>query len=85
MNIEEFERYRADGYTRIPMSAEMLADLDNPLSAFLKVANQPYTFLFESVQGGEKWSRYSIVGLPSHRRIEVCGLTHTLIHWKPRT
>ena len=75
MNIEEFERYRADGYTRIPMSAEMLADLDNPLSAFLKVANQPYTFLFESVQGGEKWSRYSIVGLPSHRRIEVCGKT----------
>ena len=73
MNIEEFERYRADGYTRIPMHVEMLADLDNPLSAFLKVANQPYTFLFESVQGGEKWSRYSIVGLPSHRRIEVHG------------
>lgn len=73
MNIEEFQRYRADGYTRIPVHAEILADLDNPLTLFLKVANQPYTFLFESVQGGEKWSRYSIVGLPSHRRIEVHG------------
>ncbi len=73
MNIEEFQRYRAEGYTRIPVHAECLADLDNPLTTFLKVANQPYTFLFESVQGGEKWSRYSIVGLPSHRRIEVHG------------
>lgn len=80
MNIEEFERYRADGYTRIPMHVEMMADLDNPLSAFLKVANQPYTFLFESVQGGEKWSRYSIVGLPSHRRIEVHGHVITEIN-----
>jgi len=43
------------------------------------VANQPYTFLFESVQGGEKWSRYSIVGLPSHRRITVHGKTITEI------
>ncbi len=73
MNIEEFERYRAEGFNRIPVHVEMLADLDNPLTAFLKVANQPFTFLFESVQGGEKWSRYSIVGLPSHRRILVRG------------
>jgi len=73
MNIDDFERYRAAGYTRIPMHVELLADLDNPLTAFLKVANQPFTFLFESVQGGEKWSRYSIVGLPSHRRITVHG------------
>lgn len=75
MNIEEFERHRADGYTRIPVHVELLADLDNALSVFLKVANQPHTFLFESVQGGEKWGRHSIVGLPSHRRIEVHGHT----------
>jgi len=80
MNIEEFQRYRAEGYTRIPVHTEFLADLDNPLSVFLKVANQPYTFLFESVQGGEKWSRYSIVGLPSHRRVEVRGHQIVEIH-----
>jgi len=80
MNIEAFQRYRAEGYNRIPVHAEFLADLDNPLSAFLKVANQPYTFLFESVQGGEKWSRYSIVGLPSHRRIEVHG--HRIVEYE---
>jgi len=80
MNIEDFQRYCADGYTRIPVHTEFLADLDNPLSAFLKVANQPYTFLFESVQGGEKWSRYSIVGLPSHRRIEVHG--HRIVEYE---
>jgi len=79
MNRTQFERYRAAGYTRIPMHVEMLADLDNPLTAFLKVANQPFTFLFESVQGGEKWSRYSIVGLPSHHRISVRGKTVTEI------
>ena len=45
MNIEEFQRYRAEGYTRIPVHTEFLADLDNPLSVFLKVANQPYTCL----------------------------------------
>ncbi len=77
MNIEEFERHRADGYTRIPVHVELLADLDNALSVFLKVANQPNTFLFESVQGGEKWGRHSIVGLPSHRRIEVHQRTVT--------
>jgi len=80
MNLNQFERYRADGYTRIPMHVDMLADLDNPLTAFLKVANQPFTFLFESVQGGEKWSRYSIVGLPSHRRIAVHDKTITEFH-----
>ncbi len=79
MNIDEFERFRAAGYTRIPVHVEMLADLENPLTAFLKLANQPYSFLFESVQGGEKWSRYSIVGLPSQRRLEVHNHTITEI------
>ena len=43
---------------------EVLADLDTPLSTYLKLANGPYSYLFESVQGGEKWGRYSIIGLP---------------------
>ena len=71
MNAHGFERYSAEGYTRIPLSVELIADLDNPLSCFLKCADQPFSFLFESVQGGEKWGRYSIIGLPSRTVIRV--------------
>lgn len=71
MNPSDFERYRAKGYTRIPLSCELVADLDNPLSVFMKLADEPFTFLFESVQGGEKWGRYSIIGLPASKIIRV--------------
>ena len=52
---------------------EVLADLDTPLSSYLKLADGPYSYLLESVQGGEKWGRYSIIGLPCRKRIEVRG------------
>lgn len=71
MNSSDFERFRANGFTRIPLSCELIADLDNPLSVFMKLADQPYTFLFESVQGGEKWGRYSIIGLPAKTLIRI--------------
>lgn len=73
MNPIEFERHRAAGYTRIPLSCELIADLDNPLSIFHKVADKPFTFLFESVQGGEKWGRYSIIGLPCETVMRARG------------
>lgn len=73
MTPDDFARYRAAGYTRIPLAAEIAADLETPLSAFLKLADRPMSFLFESVQGGEKWGRHSILGLPCRRRIEVRG------------
>ncbi|GAB3676584.1 anthranilate synthase component I [Salinisphaera aquimarina] len=57
---------------------EALADLDTPLSTYLKLADAPYSFLLESVQGGERWGRYSIIGLPCEERIRVRG--HTLVH-----
>jgi len=60
-------------YTRIPLVREVLADLDTPLSAYLKLANGPYSYLFESVHGGEKWGRYSIIGLPCSKRIKIFG------------
>ncbi|MCE8020651.1 anthranilate synthase component I [Halomonas sp. MCCC 1A11036] len=72
------ERFRAlvdAGYNRIPVTREVLADLDTPLSTYLKLADEPWTFLLESVQGGEKWGRYSIIGLPCQERIEVRGFT----------
>ncbi|HEB87053.1 MAG TPA: anthranilate synthase component I, partial [Gammaproteobacteria bacterium] len=64
MNEQEFNQLKQQGYNRIPVMREALADLDTPLSTYLKLANGPYSYLFESVQGGEKWGRYSIIGLP---------------------
>lgn len=50
---------------------ELFADLDTPLSVYLKLANQPYTYLFESVEGGERFGRYSFIGLPCRTRLRV--------------
>ena len=79
MQKNEFQALVDQGYNRIPLRQEMLADLDTPLSTYLKFANAPYSYLFESVQGGEKWGRYSIIGLPCEKRIEVYGNTVSLI------
>ncbi|MCE9681256.1 anthranilate synthase component I [Halomonas alkalisoli] len=75
MTPERFRELAAAGYNRIPVTREVLADLDTPLSTYLKLADEPWTFLLESVQGGEKWGRYSIIGLPCQERIEVRGFT----------
>ena len=48
--------------------ARGLSDLDTPLSVYLKLADAPYAYLFESVEGGENWGRYSIIGLPCATR-----------------
>jgi anthranilate synthase component 1 len=73
MNETEFNALAAQGYNRIPVTLETFADLDTPLSIYLKLANGPYTYLLESVQGGERFGRYSIIGLASPTRIVVNG------------
>jgi anthranilate synthase component 1 len=73
MTREKFQSLATQGYNRIPVMREVLADLDTPLSSYLKLADAPYSYLLESVQGGEKWGRYSIIGLPCRTRIEVRG------------
>ncbi|MCG2634943.1 MAG: anthranilate synthase component I [Gammaproteobacteria bacterium] len=73
MTFEQFEALHASGYNRIPLMRVVLADMDTPLSAYLKLANQPFSYLLESVQGGEKWGRYSIIGLPARCRLEISG------------
>lgn len=73
MNQTQFDALAAEGYNRIPLVREILADLDTPLSTYLKLAKGPYSYLFESVQGGEKWGRYSIIGLPARRVLTVTG------------
>ena len=73
MTPEQFNYYARQGYNRIPVSREVLADLDTPLSAYLKLADGSYSYLFESVHGGEQWGRYSIIGLPCKTLVKVNG------------
>ena len=71
MTPEQFHDLASQGYNRIPLTREILADLDTPLSTYLKLAGGQYSYLFESVHGGEKWGRYSIIGLPCSTVLEV--------------
>src|SRR5689334_9406408 len=73
MTEAEFNRLAAAGYNRAPIVLETFADLDTPLSIYLKLANRPYSYLLESVVGGERFGRYSFIGLPADTRIEVRG------------
>ena len=73
INQAEFNALAAQGYNRIPLVLETFADLDTPLSLYLKLANQPFSYLLESVQGGERFGRYSIIGLPAKTRIVARG------------
>ncbi len=75
---EQFSELGAQGYNRVPVIREVLADLDTPLSTYLKLVAGPYSYLLESVHGGEKWGRYSIIGLPSRTRLVVSGDTVTV-------
>lgn len=73
MNAEQYAAFAAQNpnVNRIPLMREVLADLDTPLSTYLKLASGPYSYLFESVHGGEKWGRYSIIGLPCKTILRV--------------
>ena len=73
MTPETFNQFVQQGFNRIPVTRDVMADMDTPLSSYLKLAAGPYSYLFESVQGGEKWGRYSIIGLPAKNRLEVYG------------
>ncbi|MBT3196929.1 MAG: anthranilate synthase component I, partial [Gammaproteobacteria bacterium] len=73
MDQTQFDQLAAEGYNRIPLTHTILADMDTPLSAYRKVAEGAWSYLFESVQGGEKWGRYSIIGLPAETILRVRG------------
>ena len=73
MTEAEFKRLAAAGFNRVPIVLETFADLDTPLSVYLKLANAPYSYLLESVVGGERFGRYSFIGLAAARRLEVRG------------
>jgi anthranilate synthase component 1 len=71
MNKASFEQYVSDGYNHVPVYKAVALDTDTALGLYLKLANNSYSYLFESVQGGEKWGRYSMIGLHAQTVIKV--------------
>ncbi len=73
----EFKSLSAQGFNRIPLMAEAFADLETPLSLYLKLAfssnSGKYSFLLESVVGGERFGRYSFIGLPARTLVRARG------------
>ncbi len=79
----EFQTLAAQGYNRIPLMAQAFADLETPLSLYLKLAHTPgqltdpdsgkHSFLLESVVGGERFGRYSFIGLPARTLLRASG------------
>ena len=73
ISADKFNAYAEQGFKRIPVVREVLSDLDTPLSAYLKLAGGACSYLFESVEGGARWGRYSIIGLPARTVLKVFG------------
>ena len=73
----EFKSLASQGYNRIPLMAEAFADLETPLSLYLKLAHGKgdgkHSFLLESVVGGERFGRYSFIGLPARTLLRATG------------
>lgn len=73
MTPEMLNQLAEQGYNRVPLTRDVLADFDTPLSTYLKLADEPYSYLFESVESGNKWGRYSIIGLGCREVMKVYG------------
>ena len=74
MTETEFQNLQAQGFNRIPLVAQAFADLETPLSLYLKLAHDgPCSFLLESVVGGERFGRYSFIGLPARTLVRASG------------
>jgi anthranilate synthase component 1 len=73
MNADKLKQLAAAGYNRVPVVREVLADTETPLSIYLKLGRGTHSYFFESVQGGEKWGRFSIIGLPCATVIRIVG------------
>lgn len=77
MTESEFNALARQGYNRIPLTAQAFADLETPLSLYLKLAHVQdggrHSFLLESVVGGERFGRYSFIGLPARTLLRASG------------
>ena len=70
---KEFEDYKKNDFSILPMAREITSPGDNPLSLFSKIADKKNNFLFESVEGGDKWAQYSIIGFGCLDTIKAYG------------
>ena len=70
---KEFEDYKNNDFSILPMAREIVSPADNPLSLFSKIADKKNNFLFESVEGGDKWAQYSIIGFGCLDTIKAYG------------
>jgi anthranilate synthase component 1 len=68
---DKFNSYKAEGFNFIPLVKSFDVGHETPLSIYQKLANLPFSYLLESVEGGERFGRYSIIGLPSKKRIVI--------------
>ena len=76
----EFKSLAAQGYNRIPLLSEAFADLETPLSLYLKLAGGArHSFLLESVVGGERFGRYSFIGLPARTLLRATGFVTEVV------
>ncbi|MFZ9233558.1 MAG: anthranilate synthase component I [Hylemonella sp.] len=77
MTENEFNQLARQGFNRIPLQDQAFADLETPLSLYLKLAHVQdqgcYSFLLESVVGGERFGRYSFIGLPARTLLRATG------------
>jgi anthranilate synthase component 1 len=71
MKKSQFNSLINEGFNHIPLSREIVVDTATPLALYLKLANNSYSYFLESVQGGEKWGRYSFIGLAAETVIKV--------------
>ena len=70
---EEYINYANSAYTIIPITREIIKADDSPISLYLKISEQQNTFLLESVEGGDKWAQYSIIGFGCKDSIKISG------------
>jgi anthranilate synthase component I len=71
ITLDKFNTYKAEGFNFIPLVKSFDVGHETPLSIYQKLANLPFSYLLESVEGGERFGRYSIIGLPSKKRIVI--------------
>lgn len=71
--VAQLAQLAADGFNRVPLTRTVSGDYDTPLSVYRKLAEAPNSYLFESVTGGERWGRYSIIGLAARTVLRVYG------------
>ena len=70
-NEQDLEALAKQGFNYVPICREIIADIETPLSVYLKLAHTPYSYLFESVEADEKWGRYSIIGLSAEKIVKI--------------